>query len=739
MNIIGINLQSTIYGLELNDGGTCLMIDGKVHSMIAEERISRKRHDSGYKNSIPLLLGKANLKLKDIDLFVASSCLEKKRTKKSVQLELESNGFKIPLNKIMVCDHHMSHALTAYYPSGFDKALVIVMDGDGNAKCFDKNTTKTNYWKNKFDHQSYYIADSKGVKLLEKDNIPAGENGLGGAYRYFTYFCGFPGNKYAGKLMGLSAYGSKRNTYGDLKLFYLDKNNQIRCTLPDENRFESQLVVEKWFKENNVKIKSQPFSKNTFDESIEDAAWFVQRELQEIIVKKINYLVKKTGIRNICIAGGVGLNAVANQYILENADIDGLFIQPACGDQGQCYGNAIYGALKHNEIIDRKSRVYLGPKYSENEIENALVKFKDKIIFKKKSEDELLLHASNSIKSNKIISWFHGRSEIGPRALGHRSILANPINPKMKLILNKRIKHREHFRPFAPSVLLSESNKWFCLNKEASYMIINSVVKSNKIPAVTHIDNSARVQTVKCGKYERLIKCFQKLTGVPILLNTSFNDNEPIVETPEDAISTFLKTDLDFLYLENYVVRKKLTIGVIGKSLISRNTPTYKKTKKLGQIIAKSNHKLIHGGYCGLMDAVSTGFNEIGSLQDNTGVPMELLDCNKVPRTESTFTTPTKTILERADLLIQKSDCIIVLPKAGIGTLFEALGVFHQNQLNEKFGGRIRPVFFIGFKWRILIHMIFSILGITKQSKGNGFCKYFGSFKDFSTYFNEIF
>jgi len=376
MKIIGFNLANTIYGLPLDNGGACLFIDGEIKMLINEERLSRKQYSPGFKGSINYILDNCNLKISDIDLFVASSCLEPQSSIENVQTQLRDSGFEVDQDRIKVCGHHFSHALTAYYPSGFDEAIIMVIDGDGNT-ISDKMESGTDnakkFWLNKNEHNSYYLGKKDSVDFLERDDIGIGENGFGGIYRYFTYFCGFHGYKYAGKLMGLSAYGSRRNKYKDIKLFELGENGYVKCLLPDSDRLNSPEVVENWLKEQGLDIKAQK-PNELISEDIEDVAFLVQRELDEALVHKVKYLIDKTGIKNLCIAGGVGLNAVSNRAILDNTEIENMFIQPACGDSGQCLGNAYYGIIeKDKENLKRKPlSAYQGNEYTDEDYEKAL-------------------------------------------------------------------------------------------------------------------------------------------------------------------------------------------------------------------------------------------------------------------------------------------------------------------------------------------------------------------------------
>lgn len=561
--ILGFNLAHNSYGLPLDNGGACLIVDGEVKMLINEERITRRQYQAGFEKSIRYILKHSDLALEDIDLFVASSCLDSKASEAAVRAQLKEYGFDVPLEKIRVCGHHLSHAYTAFWPSPFEKSIVMVIDGDGNAlteKLKEGTADQNKYWDNTFEHNSYFLANGTEISLIERDEISASENGFGGAYRYFTYFCGFPGYKYAGKLMGLSAYGAKRDRYKDVRVFDLLPEGKVKCLLPDTDRLNSAQIVEDWLAAKGIHIKARKPSE-LITEDVEDIAWLIQRELTRALVHKVKYLVEKTGIRNLTIAGGVGLNAVANRALLDEAGIESIYIQPAPGDNGQCLGNAYFGlhTVDHAHAQRMPLSVYQGKTYTEHEIHAALEE-KRNVCYTKYAFEELAEYAARDIAEGKIIAWYQGESEMGPRALGNRSIIADPRRAEMKDILNARVKHRESFRPFAPSVLAEEASEWFDISVPAPYMILNAqVLKSELVPAITHIDGSARLQTVAREdnpRYHALISAFERFTGVPIVINTSFNDNEAIVESPQDALNTFVRTGIDVLYIGDYRVEK---------------------------------------------------------------------------------------------------------------------------------------------------------------------------------------
>ena len=321
MKIIGFNLEETTYGLPLDNGGVCLIVDGEVKMLINEERLYRKQYQAGFDQSLSYILKNNNLALNDVDLFVASSCLDVLANPEDVQRQLKNHDFDVPLEKIKVCDHHLSHAYTAFWPASFEKAVVMVIDGDGNVlteKMAEGTESVKKYWHNKSEHNSYYIGDGTNLTLLERDDIGVDENGFGGVYRYFTYFCGFPGYKYAGKLMGLSAYGATRDKYKDVRIFDLLPNGVVKCLVPDTDRLRSARVVEKWLKKQGVAVKAREPSEE-MNEDIEDIAWLVQRELDRALLHKVKYLVENTCIKKICIQGGVGHHAVSNNIILDKS------------------------------------------------------------------------------------------------------------------------------------------------------------------------------------------------------------------------------------------------------------------------------------------------------------------------------------------------------------------------------------------------------------------------------------
>lgn len=555
MKIIGANFGKTEDGMLLNDGGICLLNNKKI-VITSEERVTRKKYAGGFNKSLKYLLDKEKLKIEDIDLFVFSSCCELPR--KQINIE----HYNIPNEKIVyIPSHHLSHAYSTYFSSQFDEAIIMVIDNEGN---IIKDLGEKKFYDNELEHMTYYIGKQNKIEFFERDEVLPNQIGIGDAYRYFTHYIGFPSYVYAGKTMGLAPYGNKEK-YNNVKIFDFDETSgKITCRI--ENMYENcNKAISKFFKDNyNIDIIEPRTPIDDITQEYADLAYLIQNELEEILIKKVKYLVKKTGIKKLCIAGGVGLNSVANARILKETGIEDIFIVPAAGDTGQCLGNVYYGyydILKETKRIPFSS-AYLGFSYSENEIEKEIKKYKDIKCTKYRNINDLNKRVAQDLVDGKIIARFDGRSEFGPRALGNRSILMDPRKAENKDILNKRVKFRESFRPFAPSVLYEYSTEYFDLEQESPYMLLVAKVKQPKlIPAVTHVDISARIQTVTKEdnyNYYDLINEFYILTGVPVILNTSFNINgEPIVETPEDALNSFMTTNIDELAIGLYLVEKR--------------------------------------------------------------------------------------------------------------------------------------------------------------------------------------
>ena len=593
MYILGI---SAFY----HDSAACLIRDGDIVAAAQEERFTRKKHDLSFpKNSISYCLKEEKIKYSNIDyvifyekpfpkferlletffafaprgfisfahsipIWVKEKLFQKKLIIDNLQKNLGNDNWK---DKLLFSEHHLSHAASAFFPSPFDKAAILTMDGVG-----EWATTSLSL-------------GSKNKILIQKEiHFP---HSLGLLYSAFTYYTGFKVNSGEYKLMGLAPYGEPK--YVDLikdnliKIytdgsFQLDMSYFNYCTgmTMTNNKFH------KLFKGEPRKPESLITQKEM------DIASSIQKVTEEIVIKIAKDIKKTTGEKNLCLAGGVALNCVANGALLKEEIFENIWIQPASGDSGGAIGAAL--AAWHlflnknrssNNRDDKMKGSFLGPAYQDKDIENTLIK--NNAVFHKFPQKKLCKVIAKELSKQKAIGWMQGKMEFGPRALGSRSIIADPRSNKMQKQLNLKVKFRESFRPFAPSILEEKLTDWFNLKNKSPYMLIVSEIKSNKkvsmtkkqkglfgidklniarsdIPAVTHVDYSARIQTVNKEtnkKYFDLLKAFYEQTNCPVLINTSFNiRGEPIVCNPEDAFRCFMGCGLDILVIENYVLYK---------------------------------------------------------------------------------------------------------------------------------------------------------------------------------------
>ena len=585
-----------------HDSAAALLIDGKIVAAAQEERFTRKKHDPGYPyNSINYVLKEANLKLSELDgiVFYEKPFLKFERLLETYlafapkgftsflmsmpiwlrqklfqkkflfdQLKRNDSNFN-NIEKINFSEHHFSHAASAFYPSPFDKAVILTLDGVGE-------------WAT----STVAIGKENKISIIKEINFP---HSIGLLYSAFTYYTGFKVNSGEYKLMGLAPYGQPKYTEIIFKeLIDVKEDGSFRLNMKYFN-FATGLTMtnERFSKLFGQKVRDP--SKELLTQFHMDIASSIQAVIEKIIIKLVTSIQKETKIKNLCLAGGVALNCVANGKILKKKVFENLWIQPAAGDAGGSLGAAL--AYWHQELlqprkskgnIDKMNGSYLGPKFDDLSIEKNLKSLGGK--FKKYNNEELINRVASELKNEKIVGWFQGRMEFGPRALGSRSIIADPRSEKMQKNLNLKIKYRESFRPFAPSILREDLTKWFDLDYDSPYMLLVAEVKKSiqleereedrrlfgierlnlkrsVIPAVTHVDYSARIQTVHKNtnpKYYELITKFKELTNCPVLVNTSFNiRGEPIVCSIEDAFKCFMGTELDLLVCENFVLSKK--------------------------------------------------------------------------------------------------------------------------------------------------------------------------------------
>ena len=582
-----------------HDSAACILKDGKIIAAAQEERFTRKKHDPSYpKNAINFVLDYANLKLSEVDhiVFFEKPFLKFERLletyvafapkgfvsfSKAMPIWIKEKLFQKNLlfNKlkendedyksdenIFFSDHHLSHASSAFFPSPFEEAVILTADGVGE-------------WA------TTTVAVGKGNKLDIKKEIHF-PHSLGLLYSAFTYYTGFKVNSGEYKLMGLAPYGNPIYENKIYQLIDIKDNGTFRLD-QDYFNYATGLTMTSHKFHNLFGQKPRNPKHEKLTQFHMDIAASIQKVTEDIMIKLSRSIRKEYNIKNLCLAGGVALNCVANGKILKEKIFDNIWIQPAAGDAGGSLGAALalwyldQGNERKINSNDDMNGSHLGPEFTQNQIEEELKSIG--AIFETVDYERLINQTAEYLSSKKAIGWFQGRMEFGPRALGGRSILGDPRSEKMQKNLNLKVKYRESFRPFAPSILKEDLSNWFNLNIESPYMLLVAEINSEKkiemteeqkqlfgidklnikrseIPAVTHVDYSARIQTVnqKNNKpYYDLISKFKEKTGCPVIVNTSFNvRGEPIVNTPTDAFNCFMGTELDYLVIGNSILEK---------------------------------------------------------------------------------------------------------------------------------------------------------------------------------------
>ena len=592
MKILGI---SAYY----HDSAAALLVDGAVVAAAQEERFSRKKHDASFpQHAVRYCLESQGLLLSDLDAvvyyekplltferlletylgaaprggrsFVAAMQVwlkEKLFLKTEIKKQLAAlAGDAEPLPQLLFSEHHLSHAGAAFYPSPFEKAAVLCMDGVGE-------WVTTSAW----------LGDGSSLQPLWEINFP---HSLGLLYSAFTYYCGFKVNSGEYKLMGLAPYGEPR---------FVEQIKEHLIDIKPDGTFRLDLSYFKFHRGFRMtgrkfhKLFGRPPRKGETELSQfhMDLAASIQVVTEEIVLKIARTLRDETGAKHLCLSGGVALNCVANGKLLREGLFEDIWIQPASGDAGSALGAALVAWHQHFEQPrqpvpgDAMAGTYLGPQFSNDQIAAYLNDIQAP--FHSLDDAALFERLAELLDQGKVIGWFNGRMEFGPRALGGRSIIGDPRNQQMQSVMNLKIKYRESFRPFAPSVLEHEVDNQFELQAKSPYMLLVAPVKKalctpmteqqqqlfgidklnvprSQLPAITHVDYSARVQTVSDRtnpRYFKLIRAFQRRTGCPTIVNTSFNvRGEPIVCTPQDAYRCFMRTEMDALVLQNQLLLK---------------------------------------------------------------------------------------------------------------------------------------------------------------------------------------
>jgi len=577
MIILGINAYH-------GDAAASILVDGNLISAVEEERFNRLKHSAGFpRESIISCLDEAGIKPRDVDHIVVSrdptALLASKvgyiirkrpsfkrfleaRLKKmahvyDVEGELEKMFGKGAIRaKMHRVEHHKAHVASSFFASNFDKAAIFSVDGFGD-----------------FVSTMAAVGEGKKIKILNRVVFP---HSLGILYNAVTQYLGFPHYGDEGKVMGLAPYGEP---------VYIEKFRQmvnlgrgLNFTL-DTDYFghEDEALEDVW--ENGQPVVRRIFSKkmeaalgparepgSPLEKRHQDVAMSLQAMLEETTIELLRRLRKKTGLGDLCLCGGVAFNSVMNGLIRREEIFDRIYIPPAAGDAGTSLGGALW--IWHQALKRPRSFVmehaYTGTQYSQDYIEKLLKERGER--YRVLEEEALIKEVALKIIEGKVVGWFQGRMEFGPRALGNRSILVDPRREEMKDVLNARIKHRESFRPFAPSVLAERAGEWFEVGDPNPFMLMVQPVlpdKRQKVPAITHVDGSGRLQTVHRDTnrlFWELIREFEKRTGVPMLLNTSFNENEPIVMRPEEALDCFRRTRMDMLVMGRAVLEREAQV-----------------------------------------------------------------------------------------------------------------------------------------------------------------------------------
>jgi carbamoyltransferase len=551
-----------------HDAAAAVLRDGVVIAASQEERFSRKKHDSGFPHhAIRYVLHEAGLRPEELDAvgfydkpllkfermlatYVATfpRSFSSFRTAMPVWLHeklwvpsiirKELKPYKGP---ILFAEHHTSHAASCFLPSPFEEAAILTVDGVGE-------------WAT----ASYGVGKGTDITLFKEIRFP---HSLGLLYSAFTYYLGFKVNSAEYKVMGLAPYG---------KPVHFDRIMREMVHLNEDGSFK--LSMKYFAYDHGLTMTNGAFDEffggpprkpeTWMNEREFDIAASIQKVCEEVVLHMVRHLHKETGLTKLCMAGGVALNCVANGRVIRETPMKELWVQPAAGDAGGAVGVAhyVYNTIHKRPRAKAWRHAYLGPQFTDAEIAQYLEGAGAK--YRTLGDEELLARTARLLSEGSVVGWFQGRMEFGPRALGARSILADPRDPKMRDTLNMKIKFREGFRPFAPSVLMDKASEWFDIDCDSPYMLLVAQVREGRrtIPAVTHVDNSARLQTVTRAEaplYYDLIREFERITGVPVIINTSFNvRGEPIVCTPHDAYLCFMRTNMDHLVLGHHLLEK---------------------------------------------------------------------------------------------------------------------------------------------------------------------------------------
>lgn len=551
-----------------HDAAACLLKDGVPVAAASEESFSRKKHDSDFPSrAIRFCLEQAGIGAAALDAVIF---YDKPLVKFDRLLRYQVDSFprsfrtfvdsmprwvatrlRLPRQMsehfdyhgpVLYSEHHLSHAASAYYSSGFDEAAVLTVDGVGE-------------WAT----ASWGVGRGPHLELLGEIRFP---HSLGMLYSAFTLYCGFKVNSAEYKLMGLAPYGEPTFLEQVRQLIQVQEDGSFALDMKYFEYDRGQEMFNQHF-EALFGRPRRPLEAGELDQHYKDVARSIQEVTNEVMLKLARATMERTGLKRLCMAGGVALNCVANGVILRESGVEELFVQPAAGDAGGALGAAqlLWHHLLQNPLQGPMGSIYLGPGYGEDPIRDAL----DRVgaVYRRLERAELLDRVAELIDTAHVVGFYQGRLEWGPRALGHRSILGDARHPEMRKIINLKIKFREGFRPFAPSVLEEKCAEWFELDRPSPYMLLVAQVRADKppLPAITHVDGSARIQTIRRDQdplYYDLIRAFEARTGCPVIINTSMNvRGEPIVNTPEDAWNCFMRTNMDAIAMGPFLLMKE--------------------------------------------------------------------------------------------------------------------------------------------------------------------------------------
>jgi carbamoyltransferase len=575
--VLGINAYD-------HDVSACLLRDGAIAFAISKERITREKHDTGfYQEVVDYCLAAEGIALADVDLVVRNCYvlpvedLEVRMVSQDVPEIMDDKerlqAAKNPLylassDNVVTVSHHLAHAYSAFAACPFDEGVVMVVDGVGN---YSADVTEDYPLQGvkplARESESYYRFEGPKLQTLRKVWLEPVRGflsdefyympGLGALYSRVSSYIFADWNK-CGEVMGLAPYGRADAAASLLAI----KDGEL--SIPEWGvEFDKP-----WLVDRELDWQSSPSMQHW-----KDLAWRMQDDAEKVLLERAIWLRETTGARSLCLAGGVALNCVANGRIVREAGFDNVWIQPAAGDDGIAIGCAYYGhlAIQKNPRAFSMDHAYLGIEYNDGDVRAAANRTLVRLQAANRRSPDICAETAKLLAEGHVFGWFQGRAEFGPRALGNRSILADPRTPEMKDKLNKRVKHRQAFRPFAPIVLAERASEIFEGDEESPFMLLAKRVRPewrDRIPAIVHVDGTARVQTVRQDTNERLhrlLKEFEAITGVPVLLNTSFNvKGEPIVETPVDAVNCFLGTGIDYLVLHDVLMEKRSFYRVLA-------------------------------------------------------------------------------------------------------------------------------------------------------------------------------